>query len=115
MLEYHPTDAFPGGDRTGGKVDELTPPLHQDLFNTMLPLCVVWAPRLLKIRGVTWIALLLLYPIYALAAEQHPAFTTPESAGPDFAVQGEYRGIVGHTLPIGAQVVALGARGESHC
>ena len=89
MSEYHPTDAFPGADRTDGKVDEFTPLFPKDLFNTMLPLCVMWAPRPSKIQRVTWIALLLLYPINALGAEQHPAFTTPESAGPDFAVQGE--------------------------
>ncbi len=47
----------------------------------------------------------------AVAADKHPAFTDADSAGPDFAVQGEYIGHVGQqgfTLAVAAQVIALG-------
>ena len=45
----------------------------------------------------------LLSPVLAAAAEKAEAFTEPDQAGPDFAVQGEY---VGDNS--GAQVIALG-------
>ena len=43
----------------------------------------------------------------ACAADNNPAFTDPKQAGPDFAVQGEYRGQLGDEQ-WGAQVIALG-------
>jgi hypothetical protein len=49
-----------------------------------------------------------LAPVQAIGAE---AFTDPAKAGPDYAVQGEYRGKLGNQdqeLPVGAQVIALG-------
>jgi len=63
----------------------------------------VHAPRLF----LGAITAMLLYGA-VLAAGDHPAFTDPESAGPDFRVQGEYLGTVGQSQPIGAQVIALG-------
>jgi hypothetical protein len=43
----------------------------------------------------------------ACAADNNPAYTDPKQAGPDFAVQGEYRGQLGEG-EWGAQVIALG-------
>lgn len=43
----------------------------------------------------------------AIAEDRYPTFTTPEQAGPDFVVQGEYVGLVGGTIPVAAQVMAL--------
>jgi hypothetical protein len=46
-----------------------------------------------------------------LAAEKSGVFTDPAKAGPEFAMQGEYKGELkadDQSLPIGAQVVALG-------
>ena len=42
------------------------------------------------------------------AADKLPAFNSVRTAGPDFAVQGEYVGTVGSTYPIGIQLIALG-------
>jgi hypothetical protein len=45
------------------------------------------------------------------AADRNEAFTDPAKAGPDYAVQGEYKGELkgeDNTVPIGAQVIALG-------
>jgi hypothetical protein len=42
------------------------------------------------------------------AADKLPAFNSIRTAGPDFAVQGEYVGTVGGTHPVGIQVIALG-------
>jgi len=47
----------------------------------------------------------------AVAAERRAAFTDPEQAGPDYAVQGEYVGKVNTDegeLQYGAQIIALG-------
>jgi len=43
-----------------------------------------------------------------IAEDRYPTFTTLETAGPDFAVQGEYVGLVGGTVPLAAQVIANG-------
>jgi hypothetical protein len=42
-----------------------------------------------------------------LAMAQQPAYTNPDEAGPDFALQGEYLGMAGDQT-WGAQVIALG-------
>ena len=42
------------------------------------------------------------------AADPLPTFTSPQAAGTDFTVQGEYTGRVGGTYPVGVQVIALG-------
>jgi hypothetical protein len=52
-------------------------------------------------------SLLLLMVTMACAADNNPAYTDPKQAGPDFAVQGEYRGQLGEG-EWGAQVIALG-------
>ncbi len=52
-------------------------------------------------------SLLLLVVGMACAADNNPAYTDPKQAGPDFAVQGEYRGQLGEG-EWGAQVIALG-------
>ncbi len=41
-------------------------------------------------------------------AEKGEAFLDAKSAGPDFAVQGEYEGTIGQDTKIGAHVIALG-------
>jgi hypothetical protein len=41
-------------------------------------------------------------------AKKGTAFLDAESAGPDFKVQGEYTGLVGGTMKIAAQVIAMG-------
>jgi hypothetical protein len=43
-----------------------------------------------------------------LSAQEKKAFLTPESAGPDFLVQGEYAGVVNGKEPVGLQVIAKG-------
>lgn len=55
---------------------------------------------------VTWIASVLT-PTTA-RTEDIPSFTNPAEAGPDFLVQGEYRGKVGDKIAIAAQVIATG-------
>ena len=40
---------------------------------------------------------------------KHAAYLTPESAGPDYQIQGEYVGKVGGTKTIAVLVFALGA------
>ena len=45
---------------------------------------------------------------HAVAADKLPAFNSIHTAGPDFAVQGEYVGTVGGTYPVGIQMMALG-------
>lgn len=50
-------------------------------------------------------------PCLSLAQDKKGAFLTPEAAGPDFDVQGEYSGTVGrdgNPIKIGIQVIALG-------
>lgn len=42
------------------------------------------------------------------AQNRKSAFLSPEQAGPDFAVQGEYVGTIGAKRKLGAQVIALG-------
>lgn len=42
------------------------------------------------------------------ADDRYPTFTNIKEAGPDYAVQGEYVGLVGGVLPVAAQVIALG-------
>lgn len=42
------------------------------------------------------------------AVEDSQTFVDPESAGPDFHVQGEYEGTIGDSTKLGAQVIALG-------
>ncbi len=58
-----------------------------------------------------WLAsgslLFLLVGLACAADDKNPAYTDPKQAGPDFAVQGEYRGQLGGD-EWGAQVVALG-------
>ncbi len=46
----------------------------------------------------------------AAAENNHPTYTDPAQAGPDFEVQGEYKGSLGDSEkhPWGAQVIALG-------
>jgi hypothetical protein len=47
----------------------------------------------------------------ALAADTKESFTDPSKAGPDYAVQGEYKGELktdDQAIPVGAQVIALG-------
>ena len=43
--------------------------------------------------------------------EEHASYLTPQAAGPDFQIQGEYVGKVGNLKTIAAQVIALG-KGE---
>lgn len=40
--------------------------------------------------------------------EKFPSYLTPQEAGPDFQIQGEYVGKVGNSRTIAAQVIALG-------
>jgi hypothetical protein len=54
-----------------------------------------------------WIVLCLFCGSLLLAADGKPAFTNAADAGPDFALQGEYAGMVGDQK-WGVQVVALG-------
>ncbi|HUE70573.1 MAG TPA: DUF1080 domain-containing protein [Pirellulaceae bacterium] len=58
-----------------------------------------------------WLAsgslLLLVVGLACAADDKNPAYTDPKQAGPDFAVQGEYRGQLGGD-EWGAQVIALG-------
>jgi hypothetical protein len=54
-----------------------------------------------------WIVLCLLCGSLLLAADGKPAFTNPADAGPDFALQGEYAGMLGEQK-WGVQIVALG-------
>jgi len=42
------------------------------------------------------------------AADKYPTFTDAAAAGPDFPIQGEYKGTIGEKTKLGAQVVALG-------
>lgn len=49
---------------------------------------------------------LLILP-HAASKDRYPTFTTPSQAGPDFAIQGEYVGLLGDTIPVAAQVIAL--------
>ena len=51
---------------------------------------------------------LALLPARLPAADGLPAFNSIRTAGPDFAVQGEYVGTVGGSYPVGLQVIALG-------
>lgn len=53
-------------------------------------------------------ALLLISLQTVVGADRYPTFTDAETAGPDFAIQGEYVGLVGDVTPVGAQVIALG-------
>ncbi|MEO2025638.1 MAG: DUF1080 domain-containing protein [Fuerstiella sp.] len=51
-------------------------------------------------------------PCLALAQDKKAAFLTPDDAGPDFDIQGEYSGTVGrddNSTKIGIQVIALGS------
>src|SRR5687768_10045162 len=52
-------------------------------------------------------ALLMAAASLAAADDKNPAYTDAKQAGPDFAVQGEYRGQLGED-EWGAQVIALG-------
>ncbi|HET6325090.1 MAG TPA: DUF1080 domain-containing protein [Planctomycetaceae bacterium] len=56
-------------------------------------------------RSFAGLLALIVIPTFALAAD---AFLDPKTAGPDFAVQGEYVGTIGANAKVGAQVVALG-------
>lgn len=47
-------------------------------------------------------------PWFASRAAEIPAFTDPDQAGAGFQVQGEYRGTVGGTIPIGIQIMDMG-------
>ncbi|HKD38027.1 MAG TPA: hypothetical protein VKB78_14540, partial [Pirellulales bacterium] len=66
----------------------------------------------MSIRTVCWLSLLSLVSLVGVAcAAQHEAFSDPEKAGPDHAVQGEYAGegkFGEETKKVGVQVVALG-------
>ena len=42
------------------------------------------------------------------AEDKLPTFTTPENAGPDYLIQGEYTGKISDQLDIAAQVIASG-------
>ncbi len=43
-----------------------------------------------------------------VAADPSPTFLSPEEAGPDFGIQGEYEGTIGTATKLGVQVIALG-------
>ena len=60
-----------------------------------------WLPAVPIIAGLTLAA--------CAAAAPGDGATSPETAGPDFLVQGEYRGSVQNAGPWGAQVIALGS------
>jgi hypothetical protein len=66
----------------------------------------------MSIRLACWLSLMSLVSFVGVAcAAQHVAFTDPEKAGPDYAVQGEYagEGKFGEEMKkVGVQVVALG-------
>ena len=53
-------------------------------------------------------ALVMTTPFATARAKEGEAFLDPQSAGPDFAVQGEYEGTIGKESKIGAHVIALG-------
>ncbi len=62
------------------------------------------------LRSTRWpvaLVALLLVPV-AASAQHKRAILDPKEAGPDFAVQGEYVGVIGDKAKIGAQVIALG-------
>ena len=54
--------------------------------------------------AISWVA----HVSILRAEDRYPTFTDAESAGPDFAIQGEYVGSVGGVLPVAVQVIALG-------
>ena len=75
------------------------------------------------LRTTSWmlcLTVLLTVTAGAVAADKKGAFTDPAKAGPDFAVQGEYEGVVddhGEKTKIGVQIIALGDgkfRGVAH-
>ena len=61
----------------------------------------------MRTKLLTWITICLLGGGLLIAADTNPAYTNPSDAGPDFADQGEYVGMVG-SHKWGVQVVALG-------
>src|SRR5207245_269613 len=66
---------------------------------------------LMSVSRVCSLALLSLIGLVGVACAAHEAFTDPATAGPDFAVQGEYAGegkFGDDTKKVGVQVVALG-------
>ena len=53
-------------------------------------------------------ALILLFAVHlGVGEDRYPTFVDAKTAGPDFVVQGEYVGLAGGVMPIGAQVIAL--------
>ena len=69
----------------------------------------------LRMRGISavWTGLLFwtgfLVSSSAQGQDSQPAYLTPETAGPDFSIQGEYLGLIGDVYPLGAQIIGRGS------